>query len=260
MIFDIENLCFAYQERQILNNICLKLDSGHFYGIVGPNGCGKTTLIDLLLHHKKAGSGIIRYNGKKLSDYSKKQLAQEIALVPQNFNTDFPFLAGEVVMMGRYPYISRFSAPSAQDFEIVSMIMAQTDTKKFEYRLITELSGGEKQRVVFARALAQQTPVLLLDEATSNLDIRHTLTLMDMSAARCKAEGKTVIAVIQDINLAATYCDRLIFMKDGRIAAFGETDAVLTDETIKAVFDVDSRVFFEPYSDSKKVAFKRLKS
>lgn len=257
MLFEIEHLCFAYHERQVLNDICLSLDSGYFYGIVGPNGCGKTTLTDLLLRHKSPSSGIICYKGKDLTAYSRKELARQIALVPQFFDMNFTFSAGEVVMMGRYPYIPRFSAPSADDIAIVRDIMETTDTLKFEDRLITELSGGERQRVIFARALVQQTPVLLLDEATSNLDIRHTLTLMEIAASRCKIQGKTAISVIQDINLAATYCDFLIFMKEGRIAAFGATQDVLTEETLKIVFDVESKVFFDPYSDSKKAVFRR---
>ncbi len=257
MLFDIENLCFAYRDRQILKGIYLQLEAGHFYGVVGPNGCGKTTLTDLLLRHKSPSSGIIRYEGKDLTAYSKKELARKMALVPQIFDMNFPFPAGEVVMMGRYPYIPRFSAPSAEDIAVVREIMVQTDTLKFEDRLMTELSGGERQRVIFARALAQQTPVLFLDEATSNLDIRHTLTLMEIAAHRCESEGKTAIAVIQDINLAATYCDCLIFMKDGQIAAFGKTQDGLAEENLKLVFDVESQVVFEPYSNSKKAVFRR---
>ncbi len=223
----------------------------------GPNGCGKTTFIDLLMGHKRVTSGAVIYKGKNIAAYSRKLLAKEISLVPQNFYINFPFNAREIVMMGRYPYIPRFSPPSSEDIKVADEIMMKTGTKKFENRYMTELSGGERQRVVFARALAQNTPVLMLDEATSNLDISHTLNLLDIVADNVKKKGGTVIAVIQDINLAATYCDRMIFMKGGGIAAYGETDEVLTEATIKMVFNVRSKVYSEPYSNSKKVAFMR---
>lgn len=257
MGFRVCQIYFSYKNREIIKDISLLLDPGYFYGIVGPNGCGKTTFIDLLMGHKRVARGTICYKGREILSYSKKELARETALVPQNFYSDFPFNAGEIVMMGRYPYIPRFSPPSAHDAEIVTRVMQFTGTEKFRYRSMTELSGGERQRVVFARALAQDTPVLMLDEATSNLDIRHTLNLFDRLSEDVREKKKTVIAVIQDINLAATYCDRMIFMKEGMIAAFGETAQVLRPEIIKKVFDVESTVYFDPCSDSLKVGFKR---
>ncbi|MCP4353444.1 MAG: ABC transporter ATP-binding protein [Desulfobacterales bacterium] len=257
MSFQIDNICFSYENRDVLDDISISLEFGHFYGIVGPNGCGKTTFIDILMRHKHPGSGTVKYQNKNIGLYSRKELAREIALVPQNFYINFPFTAGEIVLMGRTPHIPKFSAPSSHDFDIVDDIMAKTGADKFRNRFITELSGGERQRVVFARALAQDTPVLMLDEGTSNLDINHTLNLLDIVAKDVEEKNKTVISVFQDINLAAMYCDVLIFMKQGKIAASGEKDKVLTEENIKKVFSVDSKIFFEPYSNSRKVAFKR---
>ncbi len=258
MGFHIDGMCFSYENREVLRDISLGIEAGHFYGIAGPNGCGKTTFVDLLMGHKLPSSGTITYNGRTLSSYSRKELAREIALVPQNFYINFPFTAGEVVMMGRYPYMSRFSPPSSEDMGVVNAVMEQTGTEKFINRYMTELSGGERQRVVFARALVQDTPVLMLDEATSNLDINHTLNLLDFVLNRGENHKKTVIAVVQDINLAAMYCDRMIFMKHGNIAACGDTQNVLTEETIKTVFDVESNISFDPYSNSRKVSFRRI--
>jgi len=257
MSFHIDHICFAYERHEVLRGLSLTLESGHFYGIVGPNGCGKTTFIDLLMGHSSPSQGFIFYKDQDILSYPKKELAKEMALVPQNFYINFPFSAEEVVMMGRYPHIPRFSPASSEDIAVVDEIMAKTGTEQFRHRYMTELSGGERQRIVFARALAQNTQVLMLDEATSNLDIRHTLNLLNIVSDGVRKEGKTAIAVIQDINLAASYCDRMIFMKKGKAAAFGETDEVLTAETIQKVFNVDSVIYFEPYSASRKVAFKK---
>lgn len=257
MAFEIEKLLFFYEERRVIDDLTIDIEAGKFYGIIGPNGCGKTTLIDLITKHKKPVSGNISYKGKDLSLYSKKELSMEIALVPQNFYINFPFTVEEIVMMGRYPYIPRFSAPSPEDYKIVYDIMKKTGIYKFKDRFITELSSGERQRIVFARALVQDTPVLILDEATSNLDVNYSLTLLNIAAQRVNEKKRTVIAVLQDINLAAIYCDYLLFIKQGSIAAHGNTDEILNRDTLQSVFNVDAKVYFEPYSDSMQVVFKK---
>ncbi len=258
MSFSLDRISFSYEKRPVLQDISLCLEPGFFYGILGPNGCGKSTLIDLLMGHLRPSAGSISYKARNLPDYSRRELSREIALVPQNFYIDFPFTAREIVIMGRYPRIPRFSSPSAEDLAAVDEIMERTGTAVFSPRFITEMSGGERQRVVFARALAQETPVLMLDEATSNLDVSHTLALMDIVKQDVGEKGSTVIAVIQDINLAAAYCDRLILMKDLGIAAFGETCDVLTPENIQKIFGVQAHVYHEPWSDSIRASFKRM--
>ncbi len=257
MIFQIDNITFSYNERQIIDRLSANLKPGKFYGILGPNGCGKTTFLDLLVKHRQPISGNIYYHGNDLSRYSTKELSKEIALVAQNFYINFPFTVKEIVMMGRYPHIPRFASPSPEDVEQVEEIMEKTGVNSFRNRFITELSGGERQRVVFARALAQDTPVLILDEATSNLDINHTIGMLNLAAQGVKKQNKTVIAVVQDINLAASYCEYLLFMKKGRIVAKGPTDSVLTPDTIRSVFNVGSKVYFDTFSNSKQVVFGR---
>lgn len=257
MLFQLEEVGFSYDKRTVLKEIDLEIAAGHLYGVLGPNGCGKSTTVDLLMGLRKPSSGRVAYRGKSMASYSRKQLSREMALVPQNFYIDFPFTGHEVVMMGRYPQMPRFSAPSQEDFEIVEAVMAATGTTPFSERRVTEMSGGERQRIVFARALAQDTPLLLLDEATSNLDVNHTLRLLDLVSHAIREKGRTVIAVIQDINLAATYCDRLILMKNGGVHAVGETRDVLTEANIRAVFGVDSRVSYDDYSESMKVSFRK---
>ena len=159
--------------------------------------------------------------------------------------------------MGRYPHIARFSRPSAEDADMVREIMEKTGVSEFRGRFITELSGGERQRVVFARALAQDTHVLILDEATSNLDINHSISLLKISAGRMRQKEMTIISVMQDINLAAVYCDYLVFMSEGRIAIHGATQDVLNSDTIRRVFHIDAKVYAESYSNSLQVVFKK---
>jgi len=257
MSFELNHISFAYAERKVIDDVSLALVPGKFYGIIGPNGSGKTTLLDLLARHRLPDEGNILYQGKALSSFSKKELSRKIALVPQNFYINFPFTVKEIVMMGRYPHIPRFAAPSSDDVTILQNVMQLTEINEFSDRYITELSGGERQRVIFARALAQDTPVLILDEATSNLDINFSINLLNIAEHRVKTNENTVIAVMQDINLAAGYCDYLIFMSGGKIAAHGATQTVLNSETLRTVFKIEAKVYHESYSGSLQVVFKK---
>jgi iron complex transport system ATP-binding protein len=257
MSFELDHISYHYADRKVIDDIHLSLGSGKLYGVIGPNGSGKTTLLDLLAGHRQPDEGGVYYHGKALTSFSKKQLAREVALVPQNFYINFPFTVKEIVMMGRYPYIPRFSAPTKDDLNILQNVMQLTETHEFSNRYITELSGGERQRVVFARALAQNTPMLILDEATSNLDINFSISLLNIAEQKVKQDGHTVVAVMQDVNLAASYCDHLIFMSGGKIAVHGSTQTVLSPETLQAVFGVEAKVYPESYSRSLQVVFKK---
>ena len=253
--FILDDICFSYTEKTLIEKLSASLETGKLFGIVGPNGCGKTTLVNLLAGHLRPAGGHIIFKEKPLSRYTRRELAREIALVPQDFYVNFPFTAREVVLMGRYPHMPRFSQPSPHDDALVNEAMAATDTAAFSNRLVTELSGGERQRVVVARSLAQNTPFMILDEATSNLDIRHALALLEQIKGKIEEQGRTVIAVFQDINLAARFCDELILMKKGRVEAFGETAEVLTPENLQRVFDIEARIRFEPFAGASQATF-----
>ncbi len=254
-LFNIAGVSFAYTDTLVLEDIYLTLKPGNFYGIVGPNGCGKTTFLDLLTGCKKPKVGSISYLGKTLSNYSNRQLARQLALVPQEFDTGFGFTVEEIVMMGRHPHIDRFASPGEADWNAVDRAMASINISDLRDRYTNTLSGGQKQRVVVARALAQNTPVLLFDEATSSLDVKYTLQIFNLIRRLVRDEGKTVIAVIHNLNLAAAYCDYLIFMKEGRLQDYGPTSETMTSDTIAKIFDVQAQVSIDPYNQAHQISF-----
>lgn len=255
-VFEIEHLGFSYGDNKVLDDLSLVIERGRFYGLVGPNGCGKTTLLDLMVSNRDPARGVIKFLGKEIKRFRKMALAKEITLVPQDFYINFPFTVKEIVLMGRHPYIPRFASPSTEDLRIVEEIMERLEIDRFGDKYITELSGGEKQRVVFARALAQDAPVLILDEATSNMDIQYALKTLNIVVEHREEKQGTVIAAMHNLNLAAAYCDRLVFMKSGRIVFQGDLE-VLNEKTIKNVFEVEAKVYLDSYSNSKQVVFKK---
>ncbi len=255
------DVSFTYGDKKInppaVKNITIAFEPGQFYGIIGPNGCGKSTLLDLLCGHSEPDHGMVSYNGRALSAWGKKELARNIALVPQSVFLNFPYTAREVVTMGRYPHLPRFAAPATEDMEIVDSVLANCRAENLAGRYMTELSGGEKQRVVFARSLAQNTPVLLLDEPCANLDVRYALLLMDIAAERVRSDNRSVVAVMHDINLAARYCDHLVFMNHGMIRASGPTARVLDRDVLHEIFGVDAKLSMESAIGARQVVFLR---
>ncbi len=254
-LFSITGVSFAYDDNLALDKIDLSLAGGRFYGIVGPNGCGKTTFLDLLTGSKKPRTGAIHYKHRRLDAYGRRELARQLALVPQEFDTGFGFTVEEIVMMGRHPHIDRFATPSQADWDAVDEALSAIGIASLRFRYTNTLSGGQKQRTVVARALAQDTPVIVFDEATASLDIRYTLQIFNLARKLVKDQGRTVIAVIHNLDLAAAYCDHLIFMKDGRLYREGPTSSTMTAETIADVFGVRSRVAPDPFNGSLQVSY-----
>jgi iron complex transport system ATP-binding protein len=259
MLFQLNDIAFAYTHRPVFRGLSLAIESPGFYGLIGPNGCGKTTLLDLLCGLRRPSSGAVRFRGQDLTHLKRRQVARSIALVPQEYAVNFPFSVQQVVMMGRYPHMPRFAGPAAEDKKMVDKVLDLTGLTEFRKRPMTSLSGGERQRVVFARALAQDAEVLVLDEATANMDIRHSLNLLEL-ARRQVRQGRTTLGVFQDLNLAAAYCDRLIALQDGQIAAMGSTREILTAGLLQKIFEVDAKVFDESYIQAPQVVVRPLQS
>jgi len=256
-VFELRGVGFAYGPQTVLEGVDLSLAPGCLHGVVGPNGSGKTTLLDLMAGLRPPQSGRVLFLGRPLGDYSGRELARRLALVPQEFAINFPFTVREVVMMGRHPHLRRFASPGPEDLAAVERALGETELGGLAHKPVTALSGGEKQRVVLARALAQQAPVILLDEPTSNLDVNHSLALMAVVQRRVRGEGCTAVVVMHDLNLAAVFCDRLIMLSGGRVFACGPTEEVLTADRLAAVFSVQAQVRQDQYAGGPQVVFRK---
>ncbi len=255
IVYTVQDGCFSYRATPVLESINLSLEKRKFYGLVGPNGSGKTTLLDLFTATSRLDSGTITFMGKPLETYPKKELARMLALVPQDFMLGFDYTVFDIVLMGRHPHIPRFTNPSPQDLALVDNAIKIMDIEEMRDRKATDLSGGEKQRVVVARALAQETEVIILDEATSNLDIRHTIDIMQIISDRIAQEDVTVIAAIHDLNLAASFCDELIVLLEGRVVACGPVADIVDEQLIRRVFAVENHVYINPVTKSPRIEY-----
>ncbi|MDI6813259.1 MAG: ABC transporter ATP-binding protein [Desulfitobacteriaceae bacterium] len=236
-----EKLTLAFQGKPVLKGIDLTVRAGEFLGLIGPNGAGKTTLLKCL-NGIYPSQGKIWLQGVDLKNLTEKEIAVRIGVMHQNVQVTFPFPAGEVVLMGRYPHLKRLQRESGQDYRIARESMEYTDTLQFAQRPISELSGGERQRVLFAKVLAQEPEIILLDEPTASLDIRHQEQIFQYAGVLA-AQGKTVIAAVHDLKIAARYCTRLVLLKDGEILADGVPEGVLTSENVSEAYGVRALVY-----------------
>ena len=256
ILWQLDQVGFSYGDQSVLHDLDLQLKKGRCYGILGPNGSGKTTLLDLMCGLLPPSDGDILFRQTRLAEWHPRQLARRMALVPQDFVVRFGFTVREVVEMGRHPHLGRFASLSEQDYKIVDSVMEEMGVAEFTNRSVTQLSGGEKQRVAVARALTQTPEVLLLDEATSNLDIYHSLSILGLIQRRVRKQGLTVVAAIHDLNLAAFFCDNLFFLKDGQLICQGETNEVLRADVIREVYGVDAQVRLDEFSGCNQVSYK----
>jgi iron complex transport system ATP-binding protein len=235
-----------YGSIKALDNVAFSVREGEFVGIIGPNGSGKTTALRAISRTLKPRVGTVFLDDTSIYDMENREVAKNVAVVPQETIATFDFTALDIVLMGRTPYIDRFRQESREDLAIVKRIMELTNTWHFALRLVNELSGGEKQRIIIARALTQEPQILLLDEPTSHLDISNQLEIMDLIKHLCETKKLLIVAVFHDFNLAARYCDSIILLNDGKIAAVGKSDETLTSENIRKVFSVDTIVKKHP--------------
>ncbi|WP_276300907.1 heme ABC transporter ATP-binding protein [Halorussus lipolyticus] len=237
---------------EILDGVTTDIEDGQFVGLVGPNGAGKTTLLRAIHGVLKPDSGSVSVDGDSVTSLSSKEASRRIAVVPQDTSLSFDFPVEEVVAMGRHPYQSRLSGPTAAGShdELVTSAMERTEVADLADRSITAVSGGERQRVLLARALAQDTPALLLDEPTASLDINHQVRTLELVRELADEDGKTVVAAIHDLNLAAHYCDELRLLAGGEIRASGDPEEVLAEDHLEAAFDTRAVVSRHPVTGS----------
>jgi len=235
-ILEADRVSFAYGERAVLAGVSLAVAPGELVGVIGPNGSGKTTLVRLLSGVLVPRGGEIRLGGEPLVALRRRAVARRLAVVPQDAGGEFPFTAIEVVLMGRAPHLPALAFPRARDLAIAREAMARLEVGHLEDRPLDRLSGGERQRVLLARALAQEPEVLLLDEPTTHLDLRHQAGVYDEVRDLGRRCGVAVVSVLHDLNLAATYCDRLILLADGRIVGAGVPDVVLTADLLAETY------------------------
>lgn len=238
-ILEVNNLSYRYGQFLAVREITFTVKKGEFLGIIGPNGSGKTTLLRAIDGIIQPAEGTIRLDGRNILQMDRKEIARRIAVVPEETKVVFDFTVEEIVLMGRAPWLGRFQLEGQRDLEIAEHSMKATDIVHLRDRHINQLSGGEKQRVIITRALAQQTPVLLLDEPTSHLDINHQIEIFRLLKNFQKKKNLTVLCVLHDINLAALYCDRLILLKEGGIFTQGEPAEVVTSRNIKEVYQAE---------------------
>ncbi|MFB6081317.1 MAG: heme ABC transporter ATP-binding protein [Halanaeroarchaeum sp.] len=233
----------------VLEDVSMTVGEGEFVGLIGPNGAGKTTLLRTISAVLRPTSGRVLVDGVDVQRISSRAVSRRVAVVPQDTHLAFDFSVRDVVAMGRTPYRSRVSFGERPDRSVVEDAMARATVADLADRSIDEVSGGERQRVLLARALAQETPVLLLDEPTANLDIHHQIRTLEIVRSLVD-EGRTVVSAIHDLNLAAHYCDELVLLGDGRILAQGSPADVLTEEHLETAFGTQAVVTSHPVTGS----------
>jgi iron complex transport system ATP-binding protein len=223
----------------VLNGVSVNIERGDLLGLIGPNGSGKTTLLRLLAGTLTPITGSVALEGRSLTSWSRRQVARRIAYVPQETHTAFDFSVLDIVLMGRYPHLDTFALEGPEDIETARRALAATDASAFETRAFATLSGGEKQRVVIAGALAQSPELLLLDEPTASLDIGHQLEVGALLSRLNREQNVTMVLSTHDLNFAASLCRQLVMLRAGRVLASGPIGDVLNAESVRALYDVD---------------------
>jgi len=235
-MLELKDITLGYDKQIILKNISLSIHQGEMLGIIGPNGSGKSTLIKGICRLLTPGNGRILIDGQDIAHMSRTTIARLIAVVPQTPSLPDTFTAFEIVLMGRTPHLRRFRFESQNDFDIAWKAMEITKTQSFAERTMDQLSGGQKQLLTIARALAQEPKLILLDEPTAHLDINYQTETLDFVRGLCIKQNITAVAILHDLNLAAQYCDRLALLHNSGIYAEGTPYEVITEEIIQEVY------------------------
>ncbi|MFH1963682.1 MAG: ABC transporter ATP-binding protein [bacterium] len=254
----VENIKASYCEFPVFEGINFQICEGEFLGIIGPNGAGKTTLLKVMTGIKRASSGKIMLDDKDISSLSRKEIAKIMAVVPQGIFIPPLFTVEDVVLMGRYAHQENRFGVTKQDLAVCEEAMRKTACLSFRHRQINELSGGERQAVIIARALAQQPKILMLDEPTANLDIKHQMRVLGLVKTLVREHGITTVMVIHDLNLASRFCDRLILLHNHRILCDGISQQVLTPKNLLEAYEVEVNVEYSEILQTLQVMVKGI--
>lgn len=244
-LLSFESVNFSYGSEPVLREVSFSVARGEVVGLVGPNGSGKSTALGLAFALLLPQSGTVVMSGRSVGGLSRREIARQAALVPQDTLSRFSFSVRDVVAMGRNPHLGRFHVEGEHDRAVVQRALEQTEVLRFADRMLDELSGGERQRVMIARALAQEPALLLLDEPTSNLDLAHQLECFELVRDFAK-ESRGALVAVHDLNLASRYCERIVMLGEGSVAAQGAPHEVLSEENLARYFGIDARVRLEP--------------
>ncbi len=251
-MLEVRNISVSYGERAVLRDVSFELREGQTIALLGANGAGKTTLIKALNRSVEVSGGVIELGGRPLNEFSRRELARNIAVVAQENETRFPVTVLEFVLAGRFAQGGAFGWKTDEDIALARQALTDCDLDGYQSRLMNELSGGERQRVVLARAIATNARILLLDEPTANLDLAHQAMMFRLVRRRCE-HGAAAVVITHDLNLAAEFADEIITVKEGRIAAKGAPEKVLTAENVRDVFGVEVMLDENPRSGNVRV-------
>ncbi len=254
-MLQIEQVSFAYSNQPVLEGINLNVKSGAFLALIGPNGSGKTTLLRLMSKVLQPNRGRVLLEGRPLPELGARELARRIAVINSEQFFDFPFLVREVVAMGRFPHLGRLQRMSDHDWDIVHQAMRMMSADGLQDRPISQLSSGEKQRVIIARALAQQPSVLMLDEPNAHLDINHQMAIFNLLRRLNQHQELTIVVVLHDLTAAAAFCESICLMNRGRIVRTGAPHEVITTDLIRDVYGADLQVVPSPIGGFPQVLF-----
>ncbi len=249
----VQNISINYGVCTVVEGVSFSLEPGKIIAILGGNGAGKTTLLKSLNGNLPIGSGTILLDGKPLNEFSRREIAKKIAVIAQENETRFPVSVLEFVLSGRFAHGAAFGWESEKDLQIAVDCLEMCDLKNYEARIMNQLSGGERQRVVLTRALATEARILLLDEPTANLDLAHQALMFRLVKKRCETCASAAVLITHDLNLASEFADEIILLKNGKIAAKGEPEKVLTRENINEVFNVKVLLDKNPHSGKQRV-------
>jgi len=236
-VIDVRNFSFRMGRKDILRDVSFSVHEGEYLSIVGPNGAGKTTLLKCIDRILTGGTGRIEVWGRPLTSYSQKKLAMLVGYVPQADSRVFPFTVEQFVLMGRYPYLNPFFSIGREDQRAVAEVLKRTGTAAFAQRLMNTLSGGERQKVFIAAALAQEAGILLLDEPTTFLDYRHQDEIQELLTRANKESNVTVVSVTHDVNRAALQSDRIVALRQGAVVFRGSPDQIMQPEVLQEIYD-----------------------